>query len=113
MSEPEPAFAAHEWDDVLRHPILSISEALDGPGGVLVSVLTGPRDRNKALARVIASANAALPDSDPAKITRERIALLRECEQSANSVYPLTLSDADVASLRAFIDALARYLPPA
>lgn len=48
------------------------------------------------LAAVIGFANAALPDSDPRKITRKHVELLRET----------------VAPLRAFADALESYLPP-
>lgn len=64
---------------------------------------------SNALPALIALANAALPDSDPRKITREKIALLR--------IEHISECDGDVCEyptreLAAFADALESYLPP-
>lgn len=57
--------------------------------------------------KIIAVANAALPDSDPRKITRERIALLRvELGWAENAEY------SNDPEARRFLDALESYLPP-
>lgn len=64
------------------------------------------------LPQVIAFANAALPDSDPRKITRETVATLR------NHAYYSKHGDAHgrlamtADALAALADALESYLPP-
>ena len=78
----------------------------------------------EAPAKLIALANHALPDSDPAKITRERIRDMRETadllQGELRRVYgpesnwgnvPMTLT-AMAERVIDHADALARYLPP-
>lgn len=58
------------------------------------------------LVPIIALANAALPDSDPRKITREKLAnVLGALEVAANATR-------DESETLAFIAALESYLPP-
>lgn len=63
-------------------------------------------------AEIIAYNNAVLPDTDPRKITREDVLILHECCESANSVYPLVLTDAQTKRLAYLTAALDSYLPP-
>jgi hypothetical protein len=85
----EPALTPEQW---IEH-----REALndDGYGYQAVPYWEGLAGQ----AGAIAVANDLLPDSDPRKITRERITLLRD------PAYRET-------EQMAFIDALASYLPP-
>ena len=62
------------------------------------------------LARLIALANAALPDDEPRKITRETIVALDWVLEQAGCTGDYTHSVAD--KLRPIRDALASYLPP-
>lgn len=64
-------------------------------------------------AKIIALANAALPDGDPRKITRAMIERLR---LAASTVFEYDSTSPDVQALAAFVgrhaDALEAYLPP-
>lgn len=95
----EPALTAEEWT--------SPADALDGyfdlRDGVVDVRLGGAHGGGDLVGdtrKLIAFANAALPDSDPRKITRERIALLWSAASRAG--------ESDVV----FIEALESYLPP-
>lgn len=88
-------------------------DRFDGEEGVSAPVSLIPA--------VIALANAALPDSDPRKITRERIALIRELAELAwlraksfKVAEPFATRNADRAKddVLQFADALESYLPP-
>jgi hypothetical protein len=97
-----PAMLPSEWEMVSGRPLLRDMMAAEALNRGQVSM-------------VIALANAALPDSDPRKITRKHIAMLREAGRQRDSLSPpyldITLDDA--AELLAFADALESYLPPA
>jgi hypothetical protein len=58
------------------------------------------------LPRLIALANAALPDNDPRKITRERLGLLAYANGRDE------LSQGEWEEVKAFVAALQSYLPP-
>lgn len=73
------------------------------------------------IAKLIALANAALPDSDPRKITRERIAAIRArtdtepCRLDHHGycqAHGLDPEPCPVPVLRLFAAALESYLPP-
>lgn len=73
-----------------------------------------PEDPDDLVA-LIAHANAALPDYDPRKVTREMVALLREIvdDERRGAVlgeYGINLRDVD--RLERLADALESYLPP-
>lgn len=69
-------------------------------------------DKHAAIARI----NAALPDSDPRKITRDETTRLRElvawAAGSADSPSIQQHTKAKAAKAVAFLDALESYLPP-
>lgn len=106
-----PALTADEWGILPRIHWLHIENndvQLDLDHGELI--LTTPSDDTavfgERIPALIALANATLPDSDPRKITREKIAELRDAiEVVANATR-------DEASNLAFLDALSSYLPP-
>lgn len=72
--------------------------------------LTTARD----LSKLIAAANAALPHSDPRKITRERMAAVRAAlaQQHVDLTDDHFTSD-ETRVLAQVLDALESYLPPA
>ena len=90
----EPALSAEEWArlqtaDYLGFLMETNDEILDRP------------------AQAIAVANAALPDTDPRKITREMVATLRDVTA------PGSASGFETnAELTSLADALESYLPP-
>jgi hypothetical protein len=95
----EPALTAEEWASIQAGngiPYMTRCSVVDD--------LRGLDDGDTHAA--IAYANHLLPDSDPRKITRERIAAMR------NTVTNLSLVDPDGEVVDAFADALASYLPP-
>lgn len=97
MSEKiEPALSEEEWEDVLR--IVSVH----GPDGLALAVgyedCIGPNEEARAYS--IAINNAALPDDDRRKITREMVNDLRRIDSEE---YP---------PLSRIADALESYLPP-
>lgn len=85
----EPALTPEEWRDTdraMRQHVGALPERADD------------------LAQVIALANAALPDSDPRKITREDV---RACRRETNDWF----EDRD-EMLRGLADRIAALLPP-
>lgn len=116
----EPALSAEEWkkarDEGATHHDecfwldnrFSVSASLYD-GELIIATENGNSvgsiDRPAAL---IALANAALPDSDRRKITREKIAVIRQCAFD-NLPY---LAGAVAKAMVEFADALESYLPP-
>lgn len=100
----EPALTAEGW---------RLSSAAERPEHALGS-LRGlfPSDEYfdaADLPAVIALANAALPDSDPRKITRERVAAIRTAAEGSRRHYN---AEPFANALRDFANALESYLPP-
>lgn len=63
---------------------------------------------------IIAVVNDALPDSDPRKITREKLGWIRSAIESIVAEWGEAKLDAvRNGDLQAFADALESYLPPA
>lgn len=95
----EPALSAEEWAEVSRMEIEAVAAQF--------------YERPVA---VVAFANAALPDSDPRKITRETVNLLREIvaneHESAKLNEPSNIGEAEISGLTQLADALKSYLPP-
>lgn len=89
-----PALTPEEWEYAMHEDVR------DGLA-YEVTYLWG-RSRQ---AGAIALANAALPDDDPRKITRERVNILRELWAECPYEYQ--------TALRELADALESYLPPA
>jgi hypothetical protein len=88
-------------------PVLTEEEWALGPGVAdLHPVFDG--------AKIIAVANARLPESDPRKITREKIAAMRLVFDQWDGCGPGEyLGDREeYTSLERFLDALESYLPP-
>lgn len=98
---------AHETDGTSFDAAVYGQRAeLDGNMLTISDTEWGPR----AIPALIALANAALPDDDLRKITRERVAELRSalgCFQADRGRLP------DDAATERFLDALESYLPPA
>lgn len=108
----EPGLTAEEWANV--GPSSNLSLWGDGSGAIEVEgakpFYVNPEERPAAL---IALFNAALPDSDPRKITREMIASLRRAQECAE--YYSDNSDENNEhshALLGIVDALSSYLPP-
>lgn len=96
MSNLGPALTAEEWAALRK----DAQHRKAWAAGILAR--GGPL-------QIIALCNDELPDSAPRKITREKIARLRDAivEADANEVEPHRWDD-----LSAFADALEAYLPP-
>lgn len=115
MSDPTaPALSAEEW---AKREFAEGDISFDATMGRFTVVMDtwsdyGSTDRDvKRLPALIALANAALPDTDPRKITREMVAQLRRaadlmCEAKWGVLEPEGNTVARIA------DALASYLPP-
>jgi hypothetical protein len=118
----EPALTAEEWARIGCAPARVYSDGYGDPdvvvlfssdGWVTAKSIRADAYRDGALnvkvadrpAAVIALLNAALPDSDPRKITRERLARLHYFVENE------TTNDPGDDALQ-FLDALASYLPP-
>lgn len=118
MEKIEPALTPHEWEDALD------PDVRDGLAHEK-SYLWG-RARPHA---AIAILNAALPDSDPRKITRETVKMLRALAVWQRSLTPavthiaIASGERTKGEMRAFTgtaaadinqiaDALESYLPP-
>jgi hypothetical protein len=112
MSEKiEPALSAEEWK-AGRFGDQSQFVEISGVGDLDVANEDRYSGQVVDAVKVIALANAALPDSDPRKITREKILLVRSAivhEPYAGSSSP---NPDGAAALQAFADALESYLPP-
>jgi hypothetical protein len=105
----KPAMTAAEW-----------ARGINGHDWEHLAALAGTE------AQLIALANAALPDSDPRKITRERVQSLRalaeelafdDCTIPEDEDAPLTLAGREhrhrlIAEARNLAAALESYLPP-
>lgn len=113
----EPALSREEWAKRGRWPFSTEAGQLevtlsdwvyDEPGGdeyeVALSHTCTPQD----LPALIALANAALPDDDPRKITREMVGDLDSCASWAEGEGQRDLAD----RVRRFAAALESYLPP-
>lgn len=125
--KPEPALTPDDWIAVRggrfvrsgvgsgtssdRDHVHAVMVAAGGrmifPEGIAGSVVHSPE-------RLIALANAALPDTDPRKITRETVSALRiaaialDMDAAAFDVD----NNAHAQAVRALAAALASYLPP-
>lgn len=119
MSEKiEPALTATEWSELLAPPVDS-HQGIQHVGNC--DICSG---QHYGAAR-IAIANYLLPDSDPRKITRETIALLRAAAHACSEddyYIAAYLGRADyfwgretllADHFAAIADALESYLPPA
>lgn len=130
MSEKiEPALTPEEWtplpdgsfgvvcdDETVVDVILDACVGFEEDGETAIHG-TGLRIADTAiiveaddLAAVIALANAALPDSDPRKITRERVEDIRNA-LGADETWTGT-SEQTFARIQQFLNALEAYLPP-
>jgi hypothetical protein len=99
----EPALTPDAWRYWLRDrddPARAVATACDA-----VSF-----DLRQKPERLIALANAALPDDDPRKIRRHRIALLRYIVGRAPDADDVDKVESVLA--KDFLDALESYLPP-
>jgi hypothetical protein len=105
----EPALSAEEWrvSSAAVAPMYALQELSDLTRNHLNEhVDLAQRDVPKA----IALANAALPDSDPRKITPLRVAWLRDAvAHDLKLAYPNSVVSKQV---EAFANLLASYLPP-
>lgn len=114
----EPALTPEEWERILSDPqpnvlgrvptlderitvLLNDKIELDDPYCPVTALLDAPA--------VVAIANAALPNSDPRKITREKIA---DVVSIVNVFIADRFAAEDAAPALAFLDALESYLPP-
>jgi hypothetical protein len=92
----EPVMTADDWAHALKVGLREYDSAV--------------ADTPWHCAYVIALNNAALPSTDPRKITRERIEHIRDM-LGADSSWT-GASDEDFARAQHILDALASYLPP-
>lgn len=115
MSEKiEPALTAEQWAEIQSAPIESDDLYPLAPVArceVLAKIVGFAAYSDDAWyipdpVAAIAACNAALPDDDPRKITREKLDDLR----AGLDVGEDTRNDESAA--RAFLDALESYLPP-
>lgn len=97
----EPALSSEEWAHAMDE---DVREGL----AYEVTYLWG----SSRPAATIALANAALLDSDPRKITRTKITLLREAADSHRAYDSIEPFHAEAKSLAEFANALESYLPP-
>jgi hypothetical protein len=123
----EPVLSAEEWarakdEDALTDvPVGEHVVAYVADGIVRIALLEKPGVATGALdqpARAIALLNDALPDSDPRKVTREKIEAIRLRAQRSDYV-PESGEDLEANgqwpldnAVDAFLDALESYLPP-
>lgn len=95
----EPALSAEEWAD-MRGYLDDYAKRPDSSSGLINEIsYVGWVDQSRRIPFCIAALNAALPDSDPRKITREKVELLGEIVKEYKMLQPLA-------------DALRSYLPP-
>lgn len=110
-SKIEPTLTAEEWAAgrvVWRDAEVEwrAGESFDISYRIPDEVPTAQPDDRSSVAQMIAVANAALPDSDPRKITRKTVVMLRESSEDDHAAY------VNFGKLRALADALESYLPP-
>lgn len=115
MNRIEPALTPEDW---------RISSAAVGPEFALQRLRDLYDSHGEAQAlrvqdmpQVIALANAALPDDDPHKVTREKVERLHEGARAMmNTHYERCTGgctcERESDALAAFADTLASYLPP-
>jgi hypothetical protein len=113
----EPALTAEEWKQRIVGYLEDYEDGVpyvkDGEFGVGGDTYFGTVNPVQA----IALANAALPDDDPRKITREWVIDIRDIADSlageiAEWVGDSPRTEAQIARLRGYADALESYLPP-
>lgn len=108
----EPALTARQWEDGAYYGAdVTIWRVLPGVAGntrLDIKVESAPMDNERDFAALIALANAALPDSDPRKLTPAKILLLREAVRYFSTTPYREWS----MGLAEFADALESYLPP-
>jgi hypothetical protein len=113
----EPALSADEWKassfklgaEWWDGTVSGDEESVHIESGTDPQESAGPI-RGPRLASLIALANAALPDSDPRKITRARVDALRFAASSLR--HECGSDDEDARDVEAIADALESYLPP-
>jgi hypothetical protein len=133
----ESVLSAEQWrtlashagiriEELSRPRSLSYSHDLDDDGrGVAVGDEQGAHGlfRASSVRQLIAVANSALPDSDPRKITRERVQRVRDFLKTSAEGQSADISIAnerpwakqfrdDMDFARTLLDALESYLPP-
>lgn len=132
----EPALTAEQWSDLARVEGCRVSDF----DGTFTATFTHPFDEHgrgialsddaslisvfhaEPVRAIIALANAALPDSDPRKITREWVNAIRNASPSlptprnntewVTTGQALATAEAHRAVLDLIADALESYLPP-
>jgi hypothetical protein len=127
--EIPPALTPDEWERrAIGDGPLEIARIMDGPGPDAIEVTEDLRwFRDEDIPALIALANAALPDTDPRKITRDWLADLRIAQNEAQEAAWRSCMNGEPgkpcdecqravdgfkARLQAIADALASYLPP-
>lgn len=111
----EPALTAEEWAEILDgKQRWSADEMIDNAW----RIVGGPNRPARGVPAAIAAANAALPDTDPRKITREMVFCLHEVLANFNAAY-LTMggNNPKIAEqygppVEQLAAALESYLPP-
>lgn len=120
VAKIEPALSAEEWKRAVEsaNPDVRASWPMQAAFGLYSDRYGHAADIDDPHA-VIALLNAALPDGDPRKITRARIASLRQAARFVeNGRLSTHWSESDNPwvqigdDLRTLADALASYLPP-
>lgn len=99
--EIPPALTADEWAEIRTHPL---------PWGP--SELIGEYASEGEYAKALALANAALPDGDLRKITREDVVKLRSIAADMRAERPADTWADDADVLEALAAKLAAILPP-
>ena len=100
-TEIQPALSAEEWANPAEVGYFDWDIGIVDVGGF-------ETDRTRLPVQIIALANAALPDSDPRKVTREKIAAVREVLAGLSIDGPWACGEIT----EAFLIALESYLPP-
>jgi hypothetical protein len=121
----EPALSAEEWaneeagvvaitrDGFTRDGLSRSGYQLTAESTVKIQVGDHEDFGRTEIPGLIALANAALPDSDPRKITREKIKALRAGAESLEADYDCGGNhEALVTSVKELVAALESYLPP-
>lgn len=109
----EPALTAEEWAEVGSSPWIGCSYdegIMAWPERPHVRSADSGLDIDDDMHALIALANAALPDFDPRKITREKIEVARHI--MARAERRTMVGVALFAATDDLLDALESYLPP-
>lgn len=113
----EPALTAEEWRDALLDEEGEPSK-LPSPGLVYELSYLGWVPTERRTAAAISILNAALPDSDPRKITPEMVFCLREVVANFRAAYETAgginpqIAAQYAPAVEQLADALESYLPP-